>query len=154
MEIANLIPIVSVVVSLVAVVVTFMIYRLTQKSAKEMYLYDRLRELQMLVMKYPYLEDENFTKRWNTLKKKIKNNTITDDEREKFLRYDSYTEMLFNYVVFVFEYYKTEEKVLNFVAFKEWIRPHKLCWDNPIIPHSNRDTYGERICDIVDKWIK
>lgn len=154
MGITNWIAIVSAVASFIAIVVTVIIYRLTQKSAKEMYLYDRLRELQMLTMKYPYLEDENFTKRWNTLKKKIKNNTITNDEREKFLRYDSYTEMLFNYVAFVFEYYKTEEKVLNFVAFKEWIRPHKLCWENPIIPHSNRDIYGKIICDIIDKWIK
>lgn len=154
MGITNWIAIASAVASFIAIVVTFIIYRLTQKSAKEMYLYDRLRELQMLTMKYPYLEDENFTKRWNILKKKIKNNTITDNEREKFLRYDSYTEMLFNYVVFVFEYYKTEEKVLNFVAFKEWIRPHKLCWDNPIIPHSNRDIYDKKICDIIDKWIK
>lgn len=154
METMNWISIASAVASFIAIVVTVIIYRLTQKSAREMYLYDRLRELQMLTMKYPYLEDKNFTKRWNILKKKIKNNTITDSEREKFLRYDSYTEMLFNYVVFVFEYYKTEEKVLNFVAFKEWIRPHKLCWDNPIIPHNNRDIYDKKICDIIDKWIK
>lgn len=154
MEIANWIAVSSAIFSFIAIIVTVIIYRLTQKSAKEIYLYDRLRELQMLTVKYTFLEDEQFIGQWNDLKEKIENNNISADEREKFLRYDSYTEMLFNYVVFVFEYYETEEKVLNFVAFKEWLRPHKLCWENPTKTHSNRDIYDEQICNTIDKWLK
>jgi predicted nucleotidyltransferase len=41
-----------------------------------------------------------------------------------------------------------------FIDFKSWARTHKIWWNNPLEAHSNRDTYGNDLSDILDKWMK
>lgn len=148
------IAIVSAFVAFVSVVVSIIIYNKQKYHEESAYLYNRLRDLQGLALKYPFLEDADFIKQWDTLKSKTKNATATEEEHNNLLRYDAYTEMLFNYVVFLFMHFKTEEKVLQFIDLKSWLRPHKTCWENPLTDHSNRDAYGDEICDVIDKWMK
>ena len=53
-----------------------------------------------------------------------------------------------------FKFYKTEKKLLNYVDFKSWLRIHAKCWQNPLQEHSNREVYGDKLCDMVDRWLK
>jgi len=44
-------------------------------------------------------------------------------------------------------------KVLQIVDFKSWARSHRDWWNNPIDKYSNKDTYDEKIVEIINKCV-
>lgn len=138
----------------VTTVITLYIQNKSAKDSRKTYLDNKLFHLQGMSFEYSFLENEKYICQWNKLKSKYDKGKLSDDETKNFLRYDAYVEMLLNYVVEAFNYYKTEKKLLNYVDFKSWVRPHANCWKNPLSEHSNRDTYGDEFCDMIDRWIK
>lgn len=129
----------------VTTIVTIVIQiRTTQNNQKE-FLDKQLIELQRISFYDPFLEDENFTNQWNQMKVNYKNGNLEQHDKEKFLKYDVYTEMLFNFIERSFCVYKNEKNLLNYVDFKSWVRTHQQCWKNPLQEHSNREVYGKDI---------
>lgn len=133
-------------------VITWSIWWRTERSRQRIFLDNQLIKLQELSLRYPFLEDEKFTAKWDNMREDYENGNCT--EKDKFLMYDVYTEMLFNFVFQSSEYFRTEEKLIEYVNFKSWIRNHALCWSNPLAAHCNRDTFGNRFCDMIDRWIR
>lgn len=132
---------------------TWKLDKLSKEESKKNFLNNKLFELQRLAFYDPYLEDETFTKRWDEMKAKYLNNELNDDELNKFIKYDIYTEMLFNFVFESLEVYKTREKLENFVEFKSWLNIHKYCWRSPLETNSNKDVYKDKMFNIVNSWI-
>ncbi len=138
----------------VTTIVTIVIQIRTNINNQKEFLDKQLIELQRMSFYDPFVEDEKFTKEWIEYKAKYKNGTISDNEKGQFLKYDVYTEMLFNFLKMSCKVYKKEEDLLNYVDFKSWLRNHSECWKNPLQEHSNRDVYGKAICNMVDDWLK
>ena len=138
----------------VTTIVTIIIQISANRNNQKEFLDKQLIELQRISFYDPFLEDEDFTNQWNQMKEKYRSGNLDKESRNNFLKYDVYTEMLFNFIEMSFNVYKTERDLLNYVDLKSWIRKHQQCWQNPLQDHSNREVYGNKICDMDDNWIK
>lgn len=136
------------------IVTTFVLHHLSNINNKKTFLDNQLIELQRLSFYDTFVEDENYTHKWVETKEKYLNKQLSEEEIKKFLKYDVYTEMLFNFIEKALIIYKTEEKLLNYIDFKSWVRTHAECWKNPLKEHSNREVYGDNMSDMIDKWLK
>lgn len=136
------------------IVTTFVLHHLSNINNKKTFLDNQLIELQRLSFYDTFVEDENYTHKWVETKEKYLNKQLSEEEIKKFLKYDVYTEMLFNFIEKALTIYKTEEKLLNYIDFKSWIRTHAECWKKPLEEHSNREVYGDNMSDMIDKWLK
>lgn len=132
---------------------TFYLHCKSKNENLETILHDQLLELQKISLEHPFLEDENYTKQWDLLKEKYDNKELKGEDLDKFIQYDVYTEMLFNFLFKSFDFYKSEKKLLNFVDFESWLDIHAKCWTSPLQPHSNRKVYGQKMFDMVNRWI-
>lgn len=150
-EIQNWLVAISLVVT---TVVTIILQAKSNKNSQKEFLDKQLIELQRMSFYDPFVEDRDFTKNWLELKTKYENKTICETEKNQFLKYDVYTEMLFNFLEMSCKVYKKEKDLLNYVDFKSWIRTHAACWKNPLDAHSNREVYGKEIYNMVDDWLK
>lgn len=115
---------------------------------------DKLLFLQRVSFDNEFVEDKHFTETWLTLKDKYLKGKADEEETKRCLQYDSYCEMLFNFVSEAHHYYKTENKLLQFVAFKQWVRNHRSWWEHPLEEHSNHDTYDSELSHMIDDWMK
>lgn len=125
----------------------------SNRDKQKSFLDKQLFELQRLSFNAPFVEDKDFTGNWDNLKEQYLNDSINEQDKEKFLKYDVYTEMLFNYMRQSLDFHKNETDLLNYVDFKSWIKNHKYCWENPLQENSNRAVYGEDMWCIIDKWL-
>jgi hypothetical protein len=81
---------------------------------------DQLDAILKIAIQYPYLESEAFTSSWQS--------SFNRDD-EKFLRYDVYCTLLFNYLSRVAAHYKYNiKRIENFIAIKDWVRLHGKYW--------------------------
>ena len=143
--------------AVVTAVLSVKLYILTNIENRKNALDIRLAELQKLSFQNTFLEDKMFTEQWNNLRAQYLNNTLEqgkDRNRDRFLKYDVYTEMLFNFLEMSYKVYKKEKDLLNYIDFKSWFRIHSACWKNPLQEHSNREVYGKEIYDMVEDWLK
>jgi len=105
------------------------------KKEKKEKLIDKLNRILEIGIEYPYLESKDFTSKWDNYK-------LTGDE--KYLRYDMYCNLLYNYLHDVWEYFNHDKKkVEEFVDIKNWIRIHKNNWLNPVDKNENIDGYDD-----------
>jgi len=116
----------------------------------------RLFSLQQLSFEKPFLEETKFTSNWIQLRQKYlsSKSPLTPIEIDKCLQYEVYCEMLFNFIEDSYNFYKDENKMLKYVAFKQWVRTHKSWWQTPLEEHSNHDTYNPKLCVIIENWLK
>lgn len=106
---------------------------------------DQLDTLLKIALQYPYLEDENFTKEWSKYK---------DLNKEEYLRYDVYCNLLFNFLSRVASHYKyNESKINNYIAIKEWVRVHRYNWEDPKVAYENIDSYDEKFKTLISKYL-
>ena len=121
---------------------------LTYSIAKRSELNDlekNLDDILKIGIEYPYLESKHFTIRWNEFKE-------TDDER--YLRYDMFCNLVFNYIHKVYQHFNGDKsKIENYVDIKNWIRLHEQNWRNPIDPHENIDGYDEQFRTFINSYI-
>ena len=107
---------------------------------------DQLDNIIKIAIQYPYLESPTFTSTWN-------NNTNSEDE--KYLRYENYCILVFNYMERLCQYYKYDKaKIENHLNIKDWIRVHKDCWLNPSTPFENADGYSKDLKKLIENYIK
>ena len=137
---------------IVSNVITIYLYLNNKKQEKTKDLHDKLFQIQTVSLNYPYLEDKKFIDEWNNFKKKYHSNckNLKEDEKKEYLRYEQYCEMLFNLISNAHNI----DCLYKEIEFKSWARNHKEWWRSPLENHSNRDTYGDKLSDIIDKWIK
>jgi hypothetical protein len=107
---------------------------------------DQLDNILKISIQYPYLENPGFTATWND------NKNSTD---EKYLRYDNYCNLVFNYMERLCKYYNyNERKIQNHINIKDWIRVHKQCWTNPLTPYENADGYTKELKKLFTHYLQ
>jgi len=128
--------------SSVATIVTLLINRENALRTLNTQLDDILK----IGIEYPYLENLKFTETWN------KNKDSLDD---KYVRYENYCTLVFNYMERLCSHYKyNQNKIESHLNLKDWIRTHKQCWENPSTPFENVDSYDEQFKKLIEKYLK
>ena len=143
--------------------VSIWLYLKNKKSTEQLYidskqkekikdLHDKLFQIQTISINHPYLEDKKFIDGWNNFKKAYHDNDkdLSKEEKELYLRYEQYCEMIFNLISNAYNI----DCLYNEIEFKLWSRSHREWWNSPLAEHSNRDTYGNELSDIIDTWVK
>lgn len=132
----------------------FWINRNSNINLKKDRLNSILLEIQRLSFSDPFVEDNSYTRQWNKLKDDYQNNRLPEQQKHKLLKYDVYTEMIYNYMELALKVYKTEKELLEYVDFKSWVSTHALNWKNPLKENSNQEVYSKYMCKMIDKWLK
>lgn len=130
------------------------LFKISAEEKQKDFLNSQLIELQRMSFYDPFVENEKYTQQWNDLRERYIRGDLHDTELDNFLKYDVYTEMLYNFIEMSLKVYRTSENLLNYVDFKSWVRTHKQNWQKPLKEYSNREVYGDKMCDIIDKWLK
>lgn len=139
--IAIIIAILGLVISTVGIWLTYSLYKRDKKNE----LGRKLTRILELGMEYPYLENKEFISGW------IQYRTSQD---EKYLRYDIYCNMIFNYLHDVYDFFGgNKNKIENYMDVKSWIRVHKDCWLNPVEDCENVDGYDEPFRKFINSYI-
>jgi len=115
------------------------------RSNKMKYLDDQLDTLLKTALQYPHLENPNFIKTWNENKK---------SEKDKYLRYDIYCTLLFNFFSRLSAHFNYDRKKIDdYVAAKDWIRSHKDYWLNPVDTFENIDSYDTKFKQLITEYL-
>jgi len=118
---------------------------ITNSSAKKS-LDDQLDAILKIAIEYPYLESERFTNSWIS---------AFDRNDEKYLRYDVYCTLLFNYLSRVASHYKyKKDKIEAYITIKDWTRLHAKYWNDPTVDYENIDSYDKQFTDLVNAYLK
>jgi hypothetical protein len=106
----------------------------------------KLEDIIKIAIEYPYLESKNFTSLWNEEKEK-------NDVR--YLRYDNFCNLLFNYLHKVYEVFDGDKtKIESYIDVKNWIYLHEDNWKNPIESHENIEGYDEGFRDFINNYFR
>lgn len=106
---------------------------------------NRLDSIIHIGIEYPYLEDKQFTKEWNDKK---------DSHEERYLRYDNYCNIVFNFLHSVCEHYDYDKrKIENYIDIKNWMRTHQDNWKNPVDVYENVDGYDEKFRNFINSYL-
>ncbi len=136
---------------------TIFLYLKNRKNEIKNDIKEKLFKLQDVVINNPYLEDEKFISGWVEFRKKYHMENLINYESSinlKYLQYEQYCEMIFNFASEVYDETKCEEKLLSQIDFKSWCRTHKTWWSNPLVEYSNHDTYDQDFTKMIDNWLK
>lgn len=134
------------IATLVSALTSAIITLLIAKSNKKKAIDDQLDGLLKIAIQYPYLESEHFTSTWVS---------SFDKNEEKYLRYDVYCTMLFNFLSRLASHYKYSTKEIeNYVAIKDWVRLHKKYWSDPTSAYENVDSYDKEFVNLINSYLK
>ncbi|HNY63371.1 MAG TPA: hypothetical protein PLH70_07470 [Bacteroidales bacterium] len=122
-------------------VTLFINKRNTLKSLSE-----QLDDILKISVEYPYLENQKFTETWNENK---------DSNEDKYLRYENYCTLVFNYLERLCAYYNYSKKKIEAQSLniRDWVRTHEQCWKNPSIPYDNIEGYNKKFRNIINSYI-
>ena len=122
--------IISVIISIVAN------YFFNKKNEKYS-LDNTLNMILKISIEYPYLENENFIIEWS-------NNHNKEKYNEKYMRYEVYYTLVFNFFERVCIYYNYNQKIIyKYINLKECVRLHRLAWEGDL--YNNIDSYSEKL---------
>jgi len=98
-----------------------------------------------IAIDHPYLESEAFTATWT-------NDFNRNDD--KYLRYDVYCTLLFNYLSRVADHYNyNKKKIENYLAIKDWVKLHGEYWIHPPSTYENIDSYDKRFVNLINSYL-
>lgn len=118
----------------------------TAKYLRRSSLDNDLNDILKIAIEYPYLESHAFTSAW------VVNRVNPND---KYLRYDMFCNLLFNYLVCLHDFYGgNKKKIENYVDVKTWIRLHKYNWLHPIDDNENIDGYDPKFRQFINGYIQ
>lgn len=107
---------------------------------------DQLDNILKIAIQYPYLESPSFCNTWQDNK---------DSEDERYLRYENYCTLIFNYLERLCKHYDFNvNDIQNHLNVKGWIRVHKSCWQYPSVPFENSDGYDHRFKVVIENYLK
>lgn len=134
------------IATIISAITSALISLLIRRSNKYDSIENQLDSILKIAIEYPYLESEEFTSTW-------KSDFDTSDE--KYLRYDVYGTLLFNYLTRIASYYNyNRKKIEDYIAIKDWIRLHGKYWKNPKSSYENVDSYDKKFVELVESYLK
>lgn len=141
--------IVAIVISIVSLLVSIAQFFYKIKEDKKKSIDELSKELTKLLeytIQYPYLEHPSITKTW-------KENRASQDE--KYMRYDQFCNILFNFLSKLFSYFDGDaKKVEDFVDIKTWVRLHRQIWEYPADENENVDAYSKEFRSFINSYLK
>jgi hypothetical protein len=127
----------TIMASVINLLVNYFLQRKTEKTELD-------RELHQIIkysFDYPYLESKAFISKWNTMK---------DKEDDKYLRYEIYCNLLFNYLERLSRYYKYNRKdISSALNIQDWVRTHRDAWESPADKFENIDSYNSKFKEFM-----
>lgn len=137
--------IISICISVSAFALPLVINHRYRAKDKQDSLDNRLDSIIHIGIEYPYLEDKHFTKQWNKYR---------GSQDEKYLRYDNYCNIVYNFLHSVCEHYKYDKtKIENYIDIKNWMRTHQDNWKNPVDTFENVDGYDEKFRNFINSYL-
>lgn len=134
---------ISIVVSILSTI-TFNYFQ--AKKEQKQKLDDEFNEILKIALEYPYLESIYFTNEWTSK---------YDKNDEKFLRYEVYCTLVFNFLSKFTKFYQYKEKEIEkYIAVKDWVKLHHKYWNDPTIPDENINTYDQDFVKFVTSCLK
>jgi len=126
-------------VGVIALGITIYNHKSIENRDSKRYMRELLDGLIRISIEYPYLEDTKYT--YN------KNKSIDD---EKYIRYDNYCCMVFNFIERLWKYTKGDKKKMNdIVYYNEYIYTHYQWWiDNYEL---NKEGYENGFLEFVEE---
>ncbi|MEP8673636.1 hypothetical protein ABKV27_16400 [Enterobacter hormaechei] len=140
-------PVASVIVS---TGITYWFFVARKKDENLSYLNKEISDILKISMAYPHCEYKEFCDSWDPVKAKD-----GSPEAIKYLQYNIYTTLVFNYASSLCSHFKyNEDKFLQHTDIKSWIRLHKKAWKQPLNDENeNIDTYEREFIEIVNRYI-
>lgn len=115
------------------------------KLNSKKHLDDQLDAILKIAVQFPYLECEEFADQWTS---------SYDRENEKFLRYEVYCTLIFNYLSRVGDFYKYDaHKIEKYLAAKSWVRLHAKYWNDPSTAYENVDSYEQPFVKLIEGYL-
>lgn len=134
------------IATLISALTSACVTLLIASSNKKKNLDDQLDGLLKIAIQYPYVESESFTKTWKS---------DFDNNDERYLRYDVYCTLLFNFLSRFASHYKYDKnKIEKHIAVKDWIRIHEKYWTDPTSSYENVDSYDKEFVSLVTSYLK
>jgi hypothetical protein len=125
----------------VATLVSMYLNRIRERERFDL----QLQNILIHSIEYPCLESRLFTEKWEP---------SLMDKDEKYLRYENYCAMVFNFLSDVCEWKKYNKKnIESYIDIKNWLRIHEKCWKYPSLSHENTDVYGDKFSNLVKTYI-
>lgn len=135
---------------------TIIIFLKNNKNSGQDKINEKLFKIQDISIKYPYLEDSKFASKWSDFKKSHDESSydVNDDEYEKYLRYEQYCEIIFNFIHGCLDFHGKEKKALSDIDLKSWAINHRAWWELPLEDNSNQNSYDQAFSKIINSWLK
>ena len=134
------------IATLVSAITSASVTLLMALSNQRKHLDDQLDGILKIAVQYPYLESRQFCSSWKS---------DFDKNDEKYLRYEVYCTMVFNFLARLCDFYKYKEaKIEGHIAVKDWVRIHKKYWYDPTEAYENTDTYDEKFVALIEKYLR
>lgn len=134
------------IATIISAATSSVISLLIANSNKRRNLDDQLDGILKIAVQYPYLESSQFTDAWTSK---------FDVNDEKYLRYEVYCTLVFNFLSRLCSYYKFDEtKIENHLAAREWVRLHKKYWKDPTVAYENTDSYDKDFVSLIEKYLR
>lgn len=133
----------TIISAIVAVLVSFIVTKITIKSSDETKLKDEIFQVNQLAIEYPYFEDDDFCDKYPIYKD------------EKTLRYDSYCCIVFNLLEKIWKHFGgKKDKIEEFFGIKEMVIRHSKWWLSEVNRKENLSGYSKKFIDFIDEYIK
>lgn len=134
------------IATLISALTSACVALLISKSNKKKDIDDQLDGILKIAIQYPYLESEYFTSTWKS---------DFDKNEEKYLRYDVYCTLLFNFLSRIASHYKFDKKKIeDYIAIKDWVRLHEKYWLDPTSAYENVDSYDKEFVSLINSYLK
>jgi hypothetical protein len=143
-EISDIIAVLALVFSVIPWITSLF----SNRKAEKKDLASRIEGILMVSLEYPYCEDLEFTQNWEK-------NPLPEN-KEKYLRYDIYSAMVFNYLEDLCKYYKFNKKKIkeHGLDIKNWMKIHRKIWENPKEENENEQGYDEKFRMLIKEYLK
>lgn len=136
----------AIIAAIVSIITSWLVTLKLSNDDRRNRIDDQLDTILKIAMEYPYLESEKFTNSWTP---------DFDENDEKYLRYEIYCNLLFNYLSRVAKYNKYDQsKIEDYIAIKDWVRFHGKYWANPTSPYENIDSYDTEFVQLINGYLK
>ena len=134
------------IATIISAATSSVISLLIVNSNKKKDLDNQLDGILKIAVQYPYLENSQFTDTWTS------KFNVND---EKYLRYEIYCTLVFNYLSRLCSYYKfNETKIEKYLAVKDWVRLHKKYWKDPTDAYENTDSYDKDFVSLIEQYLR
>lgn len=131
----------TIIASLIAIVVNY----ISRRNSSKLELEKELHQIIKYSFDYPYLENEAFISKWNQNK---------NSDEERYLRYDIFCNLIFNYLEKLAKFHNYEsKKIQNDVNARDWVRAHKDAWLNPVSTFENADGYCDKFKSLMNSYL-